>query len=175
METVSEIVSQIRNIHGVENIDSFYPGMLGLLNKLEAASKSTPPEKGVSGEGDELSELREWKRQAIEVMPDFQEIGKLLNIPLGKSVSDNIIPKIKELLAASHPSPHTPVNLEDVKKSLRHNFYKSTGRYYIDTPYTYIESLEKKIAEYRARKDGIPRPTPNYPKGGNHKGGPENI
>ncbi len=54
-----------------------------------------------ASENSELSELKEWKRQAIEAMPDFQEIGKLLNIPLGQSVTKNIIPKIKEL-------QHTP-------------------------------------------------------------------
>jgi hypothetical protein len=50
--------------------------------------------------GKELEELRAWKESAMKVMPDFQEIGKLLNIPLGTSVSEQIIPKIKELKEA---------------------------------------------------------------------------
>lgn len=45
----------------------------------------------------ELDELREWKRQAIEVMPDMQAIGKELNIKLGESVHDKILPGIIKL------------------------------------------------------------------------------
>ena len=45
----------------------------------------------------ELLELRQWKKEAIAVMPDFQEIGKLLGIPLGHDVSKNIIPYIKKI------------------------------------------------------------------------------
>jgi len=48
-----------------------------------------------------------------------------------------------------------PINLEDVREQLRHNFYKSTGRYAIDSPYEYLESLEKKIAEYKAHTESI--------------------
>lgn len=47
---------------------------------------------------EENERLKEWKESALKVMPDFQEIGKLLNIPLGTSVSEQIIPAIKKLL-----------------------------------------------------------------------------
>ncbi len=46
---------------------------------------------------EENKELRAWKESAISVMPDYQEIGKLLNVPLGQSVHDKIIPAIKGL------------------------------------------------------------------------------
>jgi hypothetical protein len=46
---------------------------------------------------EEIEKLTQWKKEAMAVMPDFQEIGKLLNIKLGTSVSEQIIPKIKEL------------------------------------------------------------------------------
>jgi hypothetical protein len=49
---------------------------------------------------EEIERLTQWKKEAVAVMPDFQEIGKLLNIPLGTSVSEQIIPKIKELKEA---------------------------------------------------------------------------
>ena len=42
-----------------------------------------------------ISELEEWKRRAIEVMPDFQEIGKLINVKLGEPIHDKIIPFIQ--------------------------------------------------------------------------------
>jgi hypothetical protein len=45
----------------------------------------------------EIEMLKQWKKEAMEIMPDFQEIGKLLGIGLGESVSEQIIPKIKEL------------------------------------------------------------------------------
>jgi hypothetical protein len=47
----------------------------------------------------ELQQLRQWKKEALEVMQDFQEIGRLLRIPLGHSVSENIITYIKKLLS----------------------------------------------------------------------------
>lgn len=45
----------------------------------------------------ELEELRAWKKQATEVMPDFQAIGKELGIPLGQTVHDKILTGIKKL------------------------------------------------------------------------------
>jgi hypothetical protein len=45
----------------------------------------------------QIKELEAWKESAIAHMPDFQEIGKLLNIPLGESVHDKIIPGIKKI------------------------------------------------------------------------------
>lgn len=45
----------------------------------------------------EIEELRNWKESAIKVMPDFQKIGELLEIPLGKGVSENIVPEIIKL------------------------------------------------------------------------------
>src|SRR5690348_11764926 len=43
----------------------------------------------------ELEELREWKRQAIEVMPDFQAIGKEIDVKLGEPVHDKIVDCLK--------------------------------------------------------------------------------
>jgi hypothetical protein len=45
----------------------------------------------------ELIRLKEWKESAKKVLPDFQELGKLLNVPLGASVTEQIIPGIKAL------------------------------------------------------------------------------
>jgi hypothetical protein len=59
---------------------------------------ATPTEQ--PGIEEELAALREWKREAIAVMPDMQKIGKLLNVPLGQSVHDKIIPGIESLLKA---------------------------------------------------------------------------
>ena len=45
----------------------------------------------------QLKEVKEWKRQAIEVMADFQAIGRAINVPLGQSVHDKILPTITSL------------------------------------------------------------------------------
>jgi hypothetical protein len=45
----------------------------------------------------ELNELRDWKRSAVEAIPDFQAIGKELELPVASSVSDAIIPGIQRL------------------------------------------------------------------------------
>lgn len=45
----------------------------------------------------EIEELKSWKQSAISVMPDMQAIGKALNVPLGQSVHDKILPGIEKL------------------------------------------------------------------------------
>jgi hypothetical protein len=42
-----------------------------------------------------LAELEQWKKEAMEVMPDYQEIGRLLNIPTGTAVHTQLIPRTK--------------------------------------------------------------------------------
>jgi hypothetical protein len=44
-----------------------------------------------------IKELEQWKREAISVTPDMQAIGKALNIPLGQSVHDKILPGIERM------------------------------------------------------------------------------
>lgn len=59
-------------------------------------------------------QLKQWKESAMSVWPDMQEIGKLLNVPIGQSVHDKIIPAIKELqkqtLKAHQSSSETSPN-----------------------------------------------------------------
>jgi len=52
----------------------------------------------------ERDELREWKRQQMEVTSqcDMQEVGRLLGMTLGDDIHENLIPAIKELLEARH-------------------------------------------------------------------------
>lgn len=47
----------------------------------------------------ELDELRAWKKEALAVMPDFQAIGKELDIPIGQTVHDKILPWIADMKA----------------------------------------------------------------------------
>lgn len=47
----------------------------------------------------ERDELANWKKEAMQVMPDFQAIGKALNLPLGVSISPEILPGILKLKA----------------------------------------------------------------------------
>ena len=44
-----------------------------------------------------IENLQRWKTEATAVMPDFQEIGKIVGIKLGESVHDKIIPEIAKL------------------------------------------------------------------------------
>jgi hypothetical protein len=51
----------------------------------------------IINEKDEIIErLAAWKASAIKVMPDFQEIGKLINAKPGTGVSEQIIPFIRK-------------------------------------------------------------------------------
>ncbi len=46
---------------------------------------------------EELEELRRWKAEAMESFPDWQEIGKELNLQIGDDVKDHILPGIRAL------------------------------------------------------------------------------
>ena len=46
----------------------------------------------------ERDELKAWKESAISVTPDMQAIGKALNVKLGESIHDKILPGINNLL-----------------------------------------------------------------------------
>lgn len=43
----------------------------------------------------QIEELRRWKADAMQVMPDYQEIGKILGLKLGETVHDKIIPALR--------------------------------------------------------------------------------
>lgn len=45
----------------------------------------------------QLEALKEWKREALVVIPDYQAIGKVLDLPLGTNVWEKLLPEIKEL------------------------------------------------------------------------------
>lgn len=47
----------------------------------------------------EVEQLRQWKEEAMEIMSDFQEIGKEIGLPLGNSIGKSILPYIKKLKA----------------------------------------------------------------------------
>lgn len=46
----------------------------------------------------ERDELKQWKKEATLVMPDFQKIGAALGVKLGASVHDKILPGIEKLI-----------------------------------------------------------------------------
>jgi hypothetical protein len=53
----------------------------------------------------EVQTLKSWKAEALSVMPDYQAIGKALNIKLGESIHDKIlseIQRLKELIQDAH-------------------------------------------------------------------------
>lgn len=72
-----------------------------------------------SPESDELRDLRRWKEEALQVMPDFQAIGKLLNVPLGGSVSEQIIPRIKALIERAEEAEHRIKKMEQDQEDMR--------------------------------------------------------
>lgn len=45
----------------------------------------------------EIERLKAWKDEAIAAMPPMQEIAKALEIPLGQSIHDKILPGIERL------------------------------------------------------------------------------
>lgn len=47
----------------------------------------------------ELAEAKAWKESAMRVLPPLQEIAKELNLPLGLSIHDRILPAIQKLRA----------------------------------------------------------------------------
>lgn len=47
---------------------------------------------------DELDSLRRWKDEATKCLPDYQKLGKLLDMPVGASVSDNLYDAIEQLI-----------------------------------------------------------------------------
>jgi hypothetical protein len=52
----------------------------------------------------EIIKLKQWKEEAISVIPDFQAIGNVLGLPIGSPVHERILPSIINLksLAESH-------------------------------------------------------------------------
>lgn len=67
-----------------------------------------------------VSELQKWKESQIAVTPDMQEIAKLLDVPLGKSVHDRIIPGIQGLREALRQiaEPFSEPELDEHAKQL---------------------------------------------------------
>jgi hypothetical protein len=68
------------------------------LEEMVTAGAAFQCAQGVS----ELEQLRQWKAEAIKVMPDFQKIGQLIGVKLGESVHDKIIPYLGKM---QQPAP----------------------------------------------------------------------
>lgn len=86
--------------------ESVLQSMLDALRKVQPYynKKSTPSTQ--QGEAEELENLREWKRQAMAVMPDFQRIGELIGVRLGDTVHDKIVPFLEKMQKQSKlPQP----------------------------------------------------------------------
>lgn len=62
----------------------FYEGYLAGLQQRQELHK-------------EIKELKQWKAEALAVMPDMQAIGKAIGVPLGESIHDKILPAILQL------------------------------------------------------------------------------
>lgn len=56
---------------------------------------------------EELQQLRQWKEEAISVMPDMQRIGKLIGVKLGETVHDKIVPYLEAQQRASDQPSQT--------------------------------------------------------------------
>lgn len=72
-----------------------------LVGYKMAAKAISDKFKGIKEENkrlqSEVNELRAWKESAMSVTPDMQKIGRLLNVRLGDSIHDKIIPGIQQL------------------------------------------------------------------------------
>ena len=70
-----------------------------LIVKLDDASKLVTGlmQRSVI-QNEEIKSLRAWKESALATAIDYQVIAKVLNIPLGESVHDKILPAIERLI-----------------------------------------------------------------------------
>lgn len=91
----------------------------------------------------EVEELREWKRQATEVMPDFQAIGKEMGIPLGKSISDKILPWITAKNMDSYSLRQEVIRLKELIE------YSMIKGYEICSDGYFKEELPKEIIRFK--------------------------
>lgn len=69
-----------------------------ILSSLQSGTEEVVHAEVARELEEENNQLRRWKKDAMTVMPDFQKIGQLLNLPFGSSVSEHIIPGIEKLL-----------------------------------------------------------------------------
>lgn len=74
----------------------------GHIRGYQAATQASEIE--INSLKERVEELESWKNQAIAVESewDCQSVGKALNIPLGHSIRENILPKIAELTASNN-------------------------------------------------------------------------
>lgn len=95
-------------------------------------------------------DLQEWKESAMSIMPDLQAIGKLLNIPVGESIHDKIIPgiaRLKNIIEKIYKSnsPYTGGHLE----RNWHRFATDNNLQISDQGEHRMFSLEKELEQMR--------------------------
>lgn len=52
---------------------------------------------GLKMQQKELEQLQAWKESAMQVMPDYKAIAKLIGVKLGQSVHDKIVPYLEKM------------------------------------------------------------------------------
>jgi hypothetical protein len=80
-----------------DGTDNFYDEQVYQSSRAHFKKGATSMHTRLQTAEDRIKELEQWKREAISVMPDYQAIGKALNIPLGQSVHDKILPGIERM------------------------------------------------------------------------------
>jgi hypothetical protein len=84
--------------HGEEGGEVGIKHHLALRRRYEAKKKEIAALTAeLTALRSQLSEAQAWKESMLAVTPDMQKIGKLLNVKLGESVHDKIIPGIEKL------------------------------------------------------------------------------
>lgn len=92
-------------MHAIDRNDeaALFPvrNMVRAITCVNALAGVQDPAAHLANLNKELAELREWKRQQLEVENqwDCQKIGKMLGVPLGANIREHIAPKIANLNA----------------------------------------------------------------------------
>lgn len=71
--------------------------LAGCAHKAQELAKYGDMASALSKAGEELEQLRAWKKEAMRVMPDFQEIGSIIGVPIGQYVHDKIVPALRSM------------------------------------------------------------------------------
>jgi hypothetical protein len=104
----------IEDADGVPICDVYLDGPDGKGISPEAARANIELIVSAPLLGNQIRQLTRWKEEALAVMPDFQEIGKVLGLPIGSDVSKLLIPEIRKLNERRVYRPATAVELEEI-------------------------------------------------------------
>lgn len=97
LKSLSECKDEVAKKYGMNTWDGMCFAFAGFIKMIEPYMNEAAELYASQQHSTELQELREWKKQALEVMPDFQKIGELIGVKLGDTVHDKIVPYLEKI------------------------------------------------------------------------------